>query len=262
MNSFSSSITRYIFTFSLTIAIFASTLPNVAAQNSMALPQISARSKRNGRIVVTISLIRAGVETVVLQRKIGKGRFITVATKRPSGAKITFSDVKKGKKPQRYRAQFTFKDAPTSNWSVESVASEKSGMITSAVASQESNCSSGFLETLHTLINSARTSNGLAPLSLLPMLQKSAQMHSNKMSARGVLSHDGWIEGIRAAGFSSPIIGQNVANGFPTPEAVVNAWLISPGHRANILSPSYTLSGFGCTTDGSGFPWWTNDFGG
>jgi uncharacterized protein YkwD len=82
------------------------------------------------------------------------------------------------------------------------------------------------------------------------------------MSARGVLSHDGWIEGIRSAGFASPIIGQNVANGFATPEAVVNAWLASPGHRGNILSPNYLFSGYGCTTDASGFTWWTNDFGG
>jgi uncharacterized protein YkwD len=262
MRLHSVSILKFLFGVFSSLTILVSTLSNATAQNSMELPQISARTKKNGKIIVTVSLISAGVDAVILQRKVGKGKFTTVATKKPKGTKITFSDLRKGKKAQRYRAQFRFKDSPTSNWSVESVATEKSGVVASVVASQESNCSPGFLDTLHTLINSARSSNGLSSLSLLPTLQKSAQVHSNKMSARGVLSHDGWIEGIRAAGFASPIIGQNVANGFPTPEAVVNAWLASPGHRANILSRNYTFSGFGCTTDARGFTWWTNDFGG
>lgn len=247
---------------SLIVAVLVGNLPTATAQNSMSLPQISARSKKNGSIVVTITFISPGVETVVLQRKIGKGKFTTVATKKPKGSRVTFSDTKKGKKAQRYRAQFRFKGASASNWSVESEASEKSANVSGAAASQESNCAPGFLDTLHTLINSTRAANGLSTLSLLPTLQRSAQVHSNKMSARGVLSHDGWIEGIRSAGFSSPIIGQNVANGFPTPESVVNAWLASPGHRANILSSNYSFSGYGCTTDGRGFTWWTNDFGG
>ena len=262
MKIFSMSLVKFLVAAVISLAIVIPGLSTTHAQNSMSLPQISARANKKGEIVVTISLISSGVETVVLQRKIGKGKFVTVATKRPKGTKITFSDVKKGKKAQRYRAQFRFKDAPTSNWSVESIAAQKGGIITNAVVSQESNCAPGFLDTLHTLINTARSSNGLSPLSLLPTLQKSAQVHSNKMSARGILSHDGWIEGIRSAGFASPIIGQNVANGFPTPDSVLNAWLASPGHRANILSGNYTFSGFGCTVDGKGFTWWTNDFGG
>lgn len=170
----SNSVIKFLFAVSLSLTIFVSSASIVSAQNSMALPQISARAKRNGKIVVTISFISSEVNTVVLQRKIGKGKFVTVATKKPKGTKILFTDVKKGKRAQRYRAQFRFKDAPTSNWSVESVASEKSAVVTSTAVSQESNCSAGFLETLHTLINLARSLNGLSSLSLLPTLQRSS----------------------------------------------------------------------------------------
>lgn len=255
------SLTKYIACASIVVFLCLG-LFEAHAQNSMSLPQVVARAKKNGQVTVTISPIAPGVSRIVLQRKIGKGKFTTVATKSPSGTSVKFTDSKKGKKVQRYRAQFIFANAPASNWSVESTAEQKGITLSANAAGQTSNCSAGFLITLHELVNAARSANGLDALSLLPALQSSAQAHSNRMSARGVLSHDGWVEGIRAAGFSSPVIGQNVANGFPTPEAVLNAWLASPGHRRNILFPSYTFSGFGCTSDSRGFLWWSHDFGG
>ena len=56
--------------------------------------------------------------------------------------------------------------------------------------------------------------------------------------------------------------GENIAKGYSTPERVVDAWMNSPGHRANILNPSYTMIGVGYvydpyTTDAN---YWTQVF--
>ena len=45
---------------------------------------------------------------------------------------------------------------------------------------------------------------------------------------------------IRSFGLSYRSAGENIAYGQRTPQAVVNAWMNSSGHRANILSSSYT----------------------
>lgn len=52
-------------------------------------------------------------------------------------------------------------------------------------------------------------------------------------------------------GISYKTAGENIAKGQKTPEAVVNAWMNSEGHRANILNPNYTQMGLGYTADGT-----------
>src|SRR5919109_1185606 len=56
-------------------------------------------------------------------------------------------------------------------------------------------------------------------------------------------------------------IGENIAAGYPTPEAVVAGWMSSPGHRANILSPNFTEIGIGLAQGGKYGSYWTQDFG-
>ncbi len=50
--------------------------------------------------------------------------------------------------------------------------------------------------------------------------------------------------------------GENIAGGFSTPEAVVEAWMNSPGHRANILNPDYNKIGVGYYVDQNGAYWY------
>jgi len=49
--------------------------------------------------------------------------------------------------------------------------------------------------------------------------------------------------------------GENIAYGYETPHALVSAWMRSPGHRANILSSSYTQVGIGVVVDSKGILW-------
>jgi hypothetical protein len=102
---------------------------------------------------------------------------------------------------------------------------------------------------LTTYTNSARSANGLGNLSLNGKLNSSAQSKANDMIARDYWSHntpDGvqpwWF--FTQAGYSYSNAGENLAYGFSDSSSTVDAWMNSPGHRANILG-SYTEVGFG-----------------
>jgi uncharacterized protein YkwD len=121
-------------------------------------------------------------------------------------------------------------------------------------------CSTARSEVLR-LVNQERTQRHLHGLIESTRLDTSAQVHSNAMASAHVLSHDNWVEEIRAAGYTGGWLGQNAAAGQTTSASVMQAWMNSDGHRANILNGTYRHLGVGCTRDGSGTYWWTQNFG-
>ncbi|MGW6270337.1 CAP domain-containing protein [Streptomyces sp. NPDC055060] len=117
------------------------------------------------------------------------------------------------------------------------------------------------------LTNAERTATGLRPLSPDPLLTVAAQRHSADMIARAFYAHtspDGGEPWHRAsaAGSTHRAIGENIACGQRTPAEVVDGWMNSPGHRANILKPSFTHLGVGFAGGGSAGTYWTQLFGG
>ncbi|MEU5952456.1 CAP domain-containing protein [Streptomyces sp. NPDC047525] len=117
------------------------------------------------------------------------------------------------------------------------------------------------------LTNAERTAAGLRPLSADPLLTVAAQGHSADMIARAFYAHtspDGGEPWHRAsaAGSTHRAIGENIACGQRTPAEVVDGWMNSPGHRANILKPSFTHLGVGFAGGGSAGTYWTQLFGG
>ncbi|MFF7357025.1 MULTISPECIES: sigma-70 family RNA polymerase sigma factor [Streptomyces] len=115
------------------------------------------------------------------------------------------------------------------------------------------------------LVNKERAAAGCGPLAEDPQLQKAAQAHSDDMAARHFFDHtnpDGADPGqrITAAGYRWSTYGENIAQGQQTAAAVMNSWMNSPGHRANILNCSFKDIGVGVHR-GTGGPWWTQDFG-
>jgi hypothetical protein len=101
------------------------------------------------------------------------------------------------------------------------------------------------------LTNQKRSANGgLRPLALQAQLQQSAQAYAALLDSGIPFSHTGPdgstpFSRMQQAGYQGPTMGENIARGFPTPDAVMNAWFNSPGHLANILYPSYTQIGIG-----------------
>lgn len=114
------------------------------------------------------------------------------------------------------------------------------------------------------LVNEQRATVGCSPLSADPALAELAGDYSVKMADEGFFDHTDpegkspW-DRAAAAGISN-LGGENIARGQADAQAVMDAWMNSAGHRANILNCDFTTLGVGVHF-GSGGPWWTQDFG-
>jgi uncharacterized protein YkwD len=85
-------------------------------------------------------------------------------------------------------------------------------------------------------------------------LQVSARLHARDMSQRNFFAHetpDGrtMMDRITAAGFAGCTMGENIAQGQESPEEVIDSWMSSEGHCANILSGGFTSLGVGYFDD-------------
>ena len=112
------------------------------------------------------------------------------------------------------------------------------------------------------LVNEIRVENGISPLTLNSELSNVARIKSQDMKDNQYFSHTSPVYGspfdmIKNFGISYKTAGENIARGQQTPEAVVDAWMNSDGHRANILNSSFTEIGVGYVADGN---YWTQMF--
>jgi uncharacterized protein YkwD len=97
-------------------------------------------------------------------------------------------------------------------------------------------------------VDAARTSHGLRPVHLSPVLARAARSHSTDMLQHDYFAHGDF--GGRMASFRvpGPTIGENLAWGtgrYGEAPSIVQEWLASPEHRANLLRPGYSRIGFG-----------------
>jgi len=118
---------------------------------------------------------------------------------------------------------------------------------------------------LRDLHNKERAKNRkrLKPLKLNAALCRAAQGHAQWMAVNNKLSHDEFgvpfTSRLHKEGYRFWSAGENIAMGQPTPEAVVKAWMASPGHRANILREGYKEMGFGVARM-NGMAYWCANF--
>ena len=112
------------------------------------------------------------------------------------------------------------------------------------------------------LVNRIREQNGLKPLTISEDLSVKARVKAQDMKKQGYFSHNSPTYGtpfqmIKNFGISFRSAGENIARGYSTPQAVVNGWMNSSGHRANILNANYTHIGVGFVIGGN---YWTQMF--
>ncbi|MBN0046227.1 CAP domain-containing protein [Streptomyces actuosus] len=114
------------------------------------------------------------------------------------------------------------------------------------------------------LVNEERAKVGCSAVAANSSLTSLAEAFSTDMAARGFFDHtdpDGATPWDRAAKAGiTDLGGENIARGQADAAAVMEAWMNSPGHRANILNCDFKTLGVGVHY-GSGGPWWTQDFG-
>jgi uncharacterized protein YkwD len=119
-----------------------------------------------------------------------------------------------------------------------------------ACANADSPAPSGSLDAMRIavlcLVNEQRAARGLPPLTLSPLLDRSAQNWTNVMLATGNFSHGASLSGrLSAVGYNWRTGGENIATGYLTPRAVVGNWMASFDHCQNILNPSFRDVGVG-----------------
>ena len=121
---------------------------------------------------------------------------------------------------------------------------------------------SDYEQQVVTLVNQERAAYGLPALGTNAQLAdgaklKSQDLHDNRYFDHNSPTYGTPFEMMRALGITYSYAGENIAMGYSTPEAVVRAWMQSPGHRANILSANFTSIGVGYVADGG---YWTQWF--
>ena len=115
------------------------------------------------------------------------------------------------------------------------------------------------------LVNKERAAAGLPALKVNTKLAAVAEKKAEDMRDNNYFSHTSPTYGspfdmMRQFGISYTAAGENIAKGQKTPADVMNGWMNSSGHRANILNSSYTEIGVGYVTDSSGNTYWVQQF--
>ena len=107
-----------------------------------------------------------------------------------------------------------------------------------------------YEEQVITITNQERLNHGCEPLKMDDRLRMAAEGHSQDMAINDYFSHYApngttpW-DRIRAQGYSYSMAGENIAAGYLSPDIVVQAWMDSEGHRANILNCGFKDIGVG-----------------
>lgn len=107
-----------------------------------------------------------------------------------------------------------------------------------------------------------------APLTWNAKLTQAAEGHSQDMVAKNFFSHTGsngstLSTRVNAAGYVWNALGENIAAGYVGIDAVMNGWVASDGHCANLMNPSFKEVGLVCVpgTSASYSTYWTMDLG-
>lgn len=115
-------------------------------------------------------------------------------------------------------------------------------------------------------VNAERSAKGLRPLTAAPALTQAAQSHACDSADRNRMGHDGsdgstLATRVKREGYRFREVAENVAQGYPSPDAVMQGWMASTGHRRNILSPGVQQAGVGIAIGGNGDLHWVLNLG-
>ena len=104
--------------------------------------------------------------------------------------------------------------------------------------------------TLVALINQQRANQGIAAMTTSSQLTAAGRQHSRDMACNNFFSHTGSdgsspFQRMASSGFSFTAAAENIYAGGGSAQLAFNAWMNSPGHRTNMLNPTYTHIGVG-----------------
>jgi len=120
-----------------------------------------------------------------------------------------------------------------------------------------------YVQKIIDLVNEEREKAGLAPLTLVSETNGAAAIRAEEICS--VFAHerpDGskYRTVLDQCGITYSFCGENVAYGYRTPEAVMDGWMNSEGHKANILNERFTKIGVGHYVGPNGYHYWSQLF--
>jgi uncharacterized YkwD family protein len=152
--------------------------------------------------------------------------------------------------------------APQTPSAAKNQTTNQSTNTTAPSTSNSSYSLKAFEQQVVDLTNKERAKYGLPPLKIDTTLSKMARDKANDMAVHHYFSHTSPTYGspfdmMKKYGIQFTAAGENIAEGQTSPEEVVNGWMNSEGHRANILNKQYTHIGVGYSENGN---IWTQEF--
>lgn len=155
--------------------------------------------------------------------------------------------------------------APSSKVSTAAVASATSAASAASLQAATDSTLAAMESRVITLVNAQRAQNGLGALTVNTKLTNMARVKSQDMIDNNYFSHESPTYGspfemMQAFGITYRAAGENIAYGQQDADAVMDAWMNSAGHRANILSADYTQIGVGAARGANGRIYWTQEF--
>lgn len=125
------------------------------------------------------------------------------------------------------------------------------------------NTLSAYAKQVADLVNEERAKAGLPALTVDVKVQSAAQVRAKEIVSSFAHTRpdgSGFSSALTQAGASFRGAGENIAYGQSSPQQVMQVWMNSSGHRANILGSNYTSIGVGCYQSASGTLYWTQLF--
>ncbi len=129
----------------------------------------------------------------------------------------------------------------------------------------DTNSLASYEQQVFELVNKERVARGLATFKYNTNLAYCARVKSQDMIDKKYFAHNSPTYGspfdmMEKFGLRFSAAGENIAYGQKTAAEVMNAWMNSPGHKANILSQAYTTIGVGVAKAANGTLYWTQQF--
>ena len=243
----------------------ASSCPKTAAKAASASPSCSQKSSCAGNTAC------AGSKQSCAQNNCSvNGNTCTVQLNCSNGNYSSYNDYVNALLKNLTNGSCNLSSAPsgktTSTPSKAPSSSSKSGTASSKASTTSAGSSySSFQNQVLTLVNQQRAANGLGALSMDSALTKTATLKSQDMAKLGYFDHTSPTYGspfdmMKQFGITYRAAGENIAMGQTSPQQVMQDWMNSPGHRANILNSSFTKIGVGIAQNSNGQYYWTQQF--
>lgn len=154
---------------------------------------------------------------------------------------------------------------PEGNHGTETQKHSESDNISEGNQATENSNITSQAEAVLKLVNAERAKQGLSALKLSSKITEIANMKAKDMAQNNYFAHNSPTYGtpfemLQRFGVTYRTAGENIAAGQRTPEEVMQSWMNSSGHRANILNSSYTEIGIGYYKGGSYGVYWVQQF--